>query len=187
MVQDAVSGQTFREDPMKMKDTVLQALHQQIKMEFDSAMLYLSMASNMYEAGLDGFGHWLRVQYREELEHGLKIFDYLVERDEKVVLQALDKPFYEWHEPYDLFNLALEHEQLVTKSINDLLTLAKREEDYATDIFLHWYVTEQLEEEHQVRDILDKIRIAKDCGNSLLLIDSELALRQFSSILPKGE
>lgn len=172
---------------MKMKDTILQALYRQIKMEFDSAMLYLSMASNMYDIGLDGFGHWLRVQYREELEHGLKIFDYLVERDEKITLLALDQPFYEWHEPYDIFNLALEHEQLVTKSINDLVSLAKKEEDYATDIFLHWYVTEQLEEEHQVQDIIDKIRIAKDCGNGLLLIDSELAERKFHSILPSGE
>ncbi|MCC8022034.1 MAG: ferritin [Akkermansiaceae bacterium] len=167
---------------MKIKENILNALNGQIKAEFDSAFLYLSMAADMYKIGLDGIGHWLYVQYREEQDHALKIFNYLVQRGEKPELLALEQPVYEWEEPCDIFRLALEHEQFVTRSINELVSLAKSEEDYATDVFLHWYVMEQIEEERQVQDILDKIRMAGENGNGLLFIDDELSERKYEPI-----
>lgn len=172
---------------MKIKQNILDKLNEQICIEFGSAMLYLAMSSDMHNAGLDGVGHWLRVQYQEELEHGLKIFDYILQRDEHASVLTLDQPSYKWNEPADLFLLALEHEQMVTRKINELVLIAKAEEDYATDIFLHWYVTEQVEEEHQVQDILDKLRAANDCGSGLLYVDAELAKRRFRSILDQEE
>lgn len=162
-----------------MNQTIINSINEQVKLEMDSANLYLSMSSAMHEAGLTGAAHWLRVQYREENDHALRLIDYLIARDAKIVVPAVDAPQYDAKTACEMFELALEHERLVTRSVNNMVALAKQEGDYATEIFLQWYVTEQVEEEQNVTDIIHKLRLARDCGQSLLLIDAELAKRAY--------
>ncbi|MEE8389445.1 MAG: ferritin, partial [Anaerolineae bacterium] len=130
-----------------LKQTVQDAMNEQIKHEFYSAYLYLSMAAHCESINLPGFAHWMRIQEQEEKIHGIKFFDFIHERGSRVVLQAIDQPPAEFKSPLDVFEKVLEHEQTVTELINDLYALAIQERDYASQVFLQWFITEQVEEE----------------------------------------
>lgn len=153
------------------------ALNDQIKWELYSGYLYLSMSAHLNSLGLSGFALWMRYQAQEELTHAMKFYDFVNERGGQVDLHAIDAPRKEWKSPLEVFENALEHEQLVTKRINDLVDTALEERDHATNIFLQWFVTEQVEEEDNVGDIVNKLKLIGDTGNSLFMMDKELALR----------
>lgn len=160
-----------------MKGAVREAIEEQIKHEFYSAYVYLSMAGSFEAANFPGFAHWMREQSREELEHAMKFFDFLLDRGESVQLQALDAPPYAFRSPLDTFEQALEHEKEITGRINDLYELATRENDYPAKVLLDWFVTEQVEEEKTATEIVERLRLAGDDGAALLLLDSELGNR----------
>lgn len=160
-----------------MKGAVRDAMGEQIKHEFYSAYLYLSMAGSFEAANLSGFAHWMRAQAREEQEHALKFFDFLLDRGEQVRLQTIEAPPYAFRSPLDTFEQALEHEKEVTALIHDLYETAVREHDYPAQAFLNWFVTEQVEEEKSATEIVERLRMAGEDGAALILLDREMGER----------
>lgn len=156
-----------------------EALNGQIKEELYSAYLYLSMSAWFETINLSGFANWMRVQNQEEQMHAMKIFDYINERGGKVKLQKIDEPAYVWKSPLDAFEAAYKHEQHITGCINDLVYLAIDEKDRATQIFLDWFVNEQVEEEATSDDIVQQLKLVGDKGQGIFMIDRELRTRAF--------
>ena len=154
------------------------ALNQQINVELESAYVYLAMSAESDALGLPGFANWFRMQYQEELAHADRFFNYILERDGRVHLEAIGKPEIGKETPLSLFEKALAHEQHVTKCIFELKDLAGKESDHATDVFLEWFVTEQVEEEASTRSVIDQLKLIDGNPNGLFLIDRELANRQ---------
>ena len=156
------------------------AINQQINAELYSSYLYLSMATYFESISLDGFSNWMRQQAQEELFHAMKMFDFVCERGGRVILQAIEQPPSKWTSPLNAFETVLSHEQKVTGLINNLVNLALDERDHATNIFLQWFVSEQVEEEATAGTLVDKLkRIGKD-ANGMFMLDTELAQRTFT-------
>ncbi|MCP4570776.1 MAG: ferritin [bacterium] len=162
------------------------ALNKQINEEYYSSYIYLAMAAYLEDANLDGCAHWMRMQAQEEHLHAMKIFDYMIERGARVELFAVNAPPKEWDGAVAAFEAALEHEQYMTGNINALAELAITEKDYATNNLMQWYVTEQVEEESQVEDILKKLAMMGADGPGLFLMDRELMNRPVPSIVAGG-
>jgi ferritin len=161
----------------KMED----ALNGQIKEELYSAYLYLSMSAWFETINLKGFANWMRTQNQEEQMHAMKIFDYLNERGGKVKFQKVDEPPNEWEAPLEAFKAAYKHEQHITGCINDLVYKAIEEKDLATQIFLDWFVNEQVEEEASVDEIVQQLKLVGEKGQGIFMIDRELGKRTFIS------
>lgn len=160
-------------------DKMIDAFNEQIKNEFYSAYMYLSMSAYLADMGLPGFSNWMRVQAREEVTHATKMYDYVLSRGGKIVLKAIDEPPAAWENPLDVMQVALKHEQFVTRRINELTDLAVKEKDHASQIFLSWYSTEQVEEERNFGDIVSALKLIKGEGQGLLMMDRELGARTF--------
>ena len=159
------------------------SLNDQLQLEFASAYLYLGMAAHFAAASLPGFAHWMRLQYEEEELHALKFFDYITQRGGRVALQSIQAPEAEYGSPLEVFERSLEHERLVTERIHALYARAQDARDYPTQTFLQWFVTEQVEEESTVQEIVDRLRLAGGNSTALLFLDRELASR---SAAPSG-
>lgn len=157
---------------------VQDAMNEQIKNELYSAYQYLSMAAYCESANLPGFAQWMRAQAREETEHAMKFYDFILDRNGRVVLRAIEEPVVEFGSPLEVFERALEHEQKVTAMINDLYGLAIRENDYASQTFLQWFVTEQIEEEKNAGDVVETLKMVGDKSEALFLLDRELGQRR---------
>ena len=153
------------------------AMNAQLGFELSSAYTYLSMAAYCEAESLPGFAHWLKLQYTEELEHADKFFGFIIDRGGRVRLEGIDKPKTEFSSPLEIFELSLENERAVTDAINELYTLTTKEQDYASQAFLNWFVTEQVEEEKSATDIVERLRMAGEDNAALLLLDSELGGR----------
>jgi ferritin len=147
-----------------------------------SGYLYLSMESYFHSISLSGFATWMRVQAQEELAHGMKFYDYVNERGGRVILDTINRPDAEWETPLAVFEQIMVHEEKVTALINDLMDLASTEQDHATKIFLQWFVSEQVEEESSVGDVLNKLRLIQNDSSGLFMLDAEMAKRVF--VLP---
>jgi ferritin len=158
-------------------EAIQDAMNDQMRNEFDAAYQYLSMAAYCESENLPGFAHWMRAQAREETEHAMKFYDFILDRNGRVVLQAIEEPVVEFGSPLEVFERALEHERSVTAMINDLYGLAVRENDYASQTFLQWFVTEQVEEEKNAGDIVETLRMVGDKSEALFLLDRELGRR----------
>lgn len=154
-----------------------EALNEQVNAELYSAYLYLSMSAHCADINLDGFAHWLRMQYQEETSHGLKIFDFVVDRGARVALKPIEGPPSEWESPLAVFQAVLDHERHVTSLINKLVDLSIAESDHATNGFLQWFVAEQVEEEATADDILQKLKLMANAPGGLFMLDRELAQR----------
>ena len=153
------------------------ALNDQVKNELYSAYLYLAMAAWFEERNLSGFAHWMRLQNQEETLHAMKLFDYILERGGQVRLGEIDAPPSDWANSLEVFEFTMEHEQSVTTSINKLVDLAIKESDHASNAHLQWFVNEQVEEEATVSEIISKLKLVKEDGYGLLMIDNELGSR----------
>ena len=160
-----------------LRKKVQDALNEQINKELYSAYLYLSMSTYCESINLSGFGHWMRAQAREEQEHAMKLYGFICDRGGRVELQAIDQPPVEFKSAIDLFEQTLKHEEFVTSLINNLYVLSAQEKDYATQIFLQWFVTEQVEEEKGAGEILERLRLIGDKAQGLLIMDRQLAAR----------
>lgn len=154
------------------------ALNKQVKNEFYSANVYLAMVAWFEDQGLPGFATWMRAQYQEELVHGLKIFDFILDRDGKVVIEAIDAPPLEWASPLAAFEAAYENEKAVSKMIDDLYDLADKENDHATRVMLQWFITEQVEEEASTKLAVDKLKLAGSDSGALFVLDQQFGARQ---------
>ncbi len=153
------------------------AMNEQIKNELYSAYQYLSMAAYCESANLPGFARWMRAQAREETEHAMKFYDFVLDRNGRVVLRTIEGPVVEFGSPLEVFERALGHEQKVTAMINDLYGLAVRENDYASQAFLQWFVTEQVEEEKNTGEVVETLKMVGDKSEALFLLDRELGQR----------
>lgn len=153
------------------------AMNEQVNNELYSAYQYLSMAAYCESANLPGFAHWMRSQAREETDHAMKFYDFILERNGRVVLGAIDQPVVEFASPLEVFEQALGHEQKITGMINDLYGLAATENDYASQAFLQWFITEQIEEEKNAGDVVENLKMVGDKSEALLLLDRELGRR----------
>ena len=156
------------------------AINQQINAEIYSSYLYLSMTTYFESISLGGFSNWMRQQAQEELFHGMKMFDFVCERGGRVTLMAIEKPASKWASPLDAVKNVLSHEQKVTGLINDLVNLAQDERDHATNIFLQWFVSEQVEEEDTAGSMVDKLKLIGKDANGLFMLDTELGQRTFT-------
>ncbi len=160
-----------------MKGAVRDAISEQIKHEFYSAYLYLSMAGSFEAASLPGFAQWMRKQSEEEREHAMKFFDFLLDRGERVQLQAIDQPPNSFRSPLDTLEQALEHEKEITAHIHKLYGLSVQENDYPAQVLLSWFVAEQVEEEKSASGIVERLRMAGENSTALLLLDNEMGER----------
>lgn len=157
-----------------------EALNSQLNAEMYSAYLYLSMAACLESMNLSGMASWMRVQFQEEQFHATTFFDFILERGGKVSLKAIAEPRGEWKDAVDIFETTLEHERMVTGLINDLVYLARDQRDNASEIFLQWFVKEQVEEESTADSVLGKLKLAQGSPQALLMIDQELGGRVFT-------
>lgn len=162
-----------------LKEKVLNAINEQINAEQYSALLYLSMSAWFNDKGLTGFANWMYVQYQEELTHANKFFNYVNERSSKVTLKAIEQMPVEWDGIIEVVEATLAHEQKVTAMIDNLVDVAVQEKDHATQSFLQWFVDEQVEEEANVKEILDTLKLINGQGNGIFMLDRELKGRTF--------
>ena len=160
-----------------LKEKVQKSLNQQLNAELYSSYEYLAMSAYFESENLSGFATWMRAQSQEEYGHAMKFYNYLLEAQGEINLTQINAPKVGWKSAEEVFRDTFEHEQKVTKSIYDLVDLAIAEKDHATNIFLHWFVTEQVEEESTALKILDKIKLVGDNKSGLLLLDHELGGR----------
>jgi ferritin len=160
---------------------VRDAMNDQIQRELESAYIYLSMAAYFDSISLPGMAQWMRSQFQEEQFHAFKFYDYIGDRGGRVVLQPIGQPPVEFESPLDVFEKTLAHEQKVTGFINDLYALAIAEKDFASQMFLNWFVEEQVEEEKTANDIIDVLKRIGDNGHALIMLDKELGQRQFAA------
>ena len=163
-----------------LKKKVEAALNDQLNKELYSGYLYLSMAAYFDSINLAGFANWMRVQAQEEFVHAMKFFDFINERDGRVLLKPIDGPVTQWKSPVDVFDQTYKHEVLVTKSIHKLVDIAEAESDHATKTFLDWFVTEQVEEEATASGILENVKLIEKAPGGLFMMDRELAQRVFT-------
>ena len=161
-----------------MNESVQSAIADQIREELYSAYFYLSAASYFESVSLNGFAAWMRQQSQEEITHAMKFFDFVHDRGSRVVLQAIPQPPYEFAAPLDAFNQALAHERKVTARINELYALTVREQDYAAQILLQWFITEQVEEEKTTGHLVEELRMVGDNSSALLLLNNSAAARR---------
>lgn len=150
-------------------------LNRQVNREMYSAYFYLGLSAQAETASLKGAAAWFFAKYGEEMEHALKIYRYLVDQDAEILFSAIAAPPAKSDGILHMFEQTLAHEREVTGAINDLVDQALQEKDHATNVFLQWFVTEQIEEEATVNDILGRLRLFGDRGQGLLMIDNELA------------
>jgi ferritin len=157
---------------------VQDAINEQINHEFFSAYLYLSMSSYFEHANLPGFANWMKVQAREEVTHGMKLFDFIHDRGGRVLLKAIDAPATEFKSAQEVFEQSLKHEQSVTKMIHNLYEIADKAHDFATQVALQWFITEQVEEEKSADLIVEQLKMIGNDRPALLILDRELGSRQ---------
>ena len=164
-----------------LSEQMQKAVNAQINEEIYSAYMYLGMAAEIDCLGLPGFSNWFRLQYQEELAHADRFFNYVLERDGRIELEAINKPKFDASSPLKMFEETLAHEQHITQCIFKLKDLARAESDHATDVFLEWFVNEQVEEEASVRNVIDQLKMVDGNANGLFMIDRELGTRKLEA------
>ncbi len=154
-----------------------QALNDQINFEFYSSYLYLGMSAQLTTMNLDGAAHWMQIQAQEEVTHAMKLYNYILDRDGNVVLENVEADITKYISLEEIFAKSLIHEQGVTARFNDLIDLALDKRDHVTNSLLQWFISEQIEEESNVRTILDKARMLSASSEHIYLLDKELGAR----------
>lgn len=167
-----------------MKKKVYKAFNEQVQAELYSAYMYLAMSLDMEAKNFKGMAHWLKAQYEEEREHAFKLMGFMQDCGEKPELLAIEAPAADYGTPLELFKKVLEHEKYVTSRIHDMYEVALAEKDYAAQSHLKWFIDEQVEEEKNAQDIIDNLRMIKDNGYGIYMIDKELGARTFVTPAP---
>lgn len=153
------------------------AMNEQINKEFFSSYLYLSMAAYFEDKNLTGFAHWMRLQADEEREHAIKFYNYILDAGGRVYLKAIGAPETDWKSNLQVAEQVAEHEARVTASIHDLYALALEEKDYAAQVMLHWFISEQVEEEKNAAELVAKLKLIEERGTAVLMLDHRLSKR----------
>lgn len=163
-----------------LKSKVEQALNDQLNFETYSGYIYWSMSAQLEDMGLPGFANWMRIQAQEEMSHAVKFYGYIAERGGRIVLDAIAKPQTEWPSVLAIFENALKHEQIVTGRINDLIDLAIAEKDHASNAFLQWFISEQVEEEATAEEVIQRLKLTDEAKGALFMMDKEMSTRVFT-------
>ena len=172
---------------MKINTKVEDAINKQINAEVYSAYLYLGMSARCTEMNLKGMAHWLYVQSQEEMTHAMKFYRFVLERNGHPVLPAIEGVRSDWKTPLEMFEVAYAHEQKVTAMINNIMDIALAERDHATASMLNWFVDEQVEEEANSSEIVEKLKQIGESKEGLFMLDKDLSVRVFvDSTLPAG-
>jgi len=164
-----------------MNKKIEKAFNDQINEELFSYYLYLSMSAWFTSKNFEGFAAWMKAQAAEEMVHAMKFFDHIQERGGLVKLQPIAGPKANWKSPLDAFQESLKHEQHITGCINNLVKLANKENDYASNTLLQWFVDEQVEEEASVGLMVDQMKMVKDNPGALFMLDRQAAGRGTAS------
>ncbi len=164
-----------------LSKTIQNALSNQIKAEFSSAYTYLAMTAYFEDTNFPGFARWMRMQYDEEIAHGMRLFDFVHARGGRAAVHGIDKPRADFESPVDVFKSALEQERRVTKLIYNLYEMSQNEKDYGTLVELQWFITEQIEEEKIFEEIIETLSLAGEDRAALLLLDRQLGERRTST------
>jgi ferritin len=163
---------------------IQEAFNKQINAELYSEYLYLSMSAYFEAESFKGMAHWMRMQADEERIHALKIYDFIHNRNGRVILTQIDAPKTQWNSPLDVFEDAYKHEQKISGLINDLANLSLGEKDHMAHQFLEWFSNEQVEEEAAALTIVDQLKLVGDHGVALYLLDQQLSQRQAAAAGP---
>ena len=153
------------------------AMNSHVNAELYSSYLYLSMSAWLHNEGLSGAAKWMSLQAREEAYHAQKFFSHILDRGGQITLAPIEAPAAKWKSALEVFEKAHAHEQKVTALLNSLMSLAKAENDHASELFLGWFITEQVEEEATVLETVQKLKLAAGQGAAFFLIDQELGSR----------
>lgn len=167
-----------------LNQKIEEALNAQINAEMWSAYLYLSMAAYCHSQGNPGMGKWFEVQFQEEQDHAKIFFNYVISRGGNVVLKPIEAVPTTWNSVLEVFESTLEHEQKVTALINNLFAITAAENDYATQSMLKWFIDEQVEEEETAQNIIDNLKMIKDNGYGLYMLDKEFGARVYTQAAP---
>jgi ferritin len=170
-----------------LSDRMEKALNGQVNAELYSSYLYLSMNAYFKSVNLDGFANWMYAQAQEELMHAMKFYNFINQRGGRTLLAAIEAPPDQWDSPLAVFEDTLKHEQKVTGLINGLVDIAMEERDHATQVFLQWFVTEQIEEEESAGSVLEQLKLLGDAKQGLFMMDRELATRQAPNMAIESE
>jgi len=160
-----------------LNQKMIKALNKQINEELFSGYLYLAMAAWLEDKKFPGFANWMKKQSGEEYGHAMKLYHYLEEQGARIELDAIAKPQKDWKSVKEIFQASLKHEQHITECINNLVDDAIKLKDHATNIFLHWFVSEQVEEEKSVGEMLDKLEMIGDKPHTLFMLDRDAGKR----------
>lgn len=158
-----------------ISERILNIINEQINREFYSGYLYLSISAYFREIGLSGFANRTRIQAAEEMNHGMKLFEFVIDRNGKVELKAINSPELVLGTPTEIYQFIYEHEKSITSAIMDVAKFAEEECDRTTLSFIDWYINEQIEEEKNALEIVKRLKLFGDDKASLYLIDEELS------------
>ena len=160
-----------------LSKTLEAALNKQLQMELSSSYIYLAMSAHLAAHHLPGMAHWMVVQHKEEHDHAAKFVEYMVDQGARVELEAIEQPPMDYKSALDVFEKAYAHEQKVSAAIHQIFVQARKEDDYATEGFLSWFVKEQVEEEKNALTIVERLKIVGDSLPGLLMLDEVLGKR----------
>ncbi len=160
-----------------VSEQMFSTLNKHFNFEMHSAYTYLALSASCYEMKWHGAAYWFHQQFRQEHEHGMRVFEYIVEKHGTAVIEGVKKPEVKAGSLLECFQLAFEHEQLITRRINNIVGQAFEEKDFGTFEFMQWFLAEQRKEESSVDDIVDRLEKAGDNVAALLAIDERLLER----------
>jgi ferritin len=163
-----------------IKESLVKALSEQVNAEYYSAYLYLVMSAGADRAGFSGIANWLFIQAREEMAHGTRLYQHILERGAVPSFKEIKVPDFSFTGIKEIFEKVLAHERHVSGLIDTIATLAQKEQDHATYNFILWYVNEQIEEESQAEEILSKITLTANHPGLLFDLDARLGARTFT-------
>ena len=162
-----------------LSEKLEKSLNDQITFEFYSSYTYLAMSAFCESSDLSGFANFFRVQAKEELDHAMKLYDYVFQKGGRVILGEIEEPKKEYESMVDLFETGLSHERIVTNRIYDITDIATEEREHATISFLKWFIDEQVEEENNFNSLLKKVKRCENNSAALYMLDDELANRTY--------
>ena len=165
-----------------LSEKLEKSLNDQITFEFYSSYTYLAMAAYCEASDLSGFANFFRVQAKEELDHAMKLYDYVFQKGGRVILGEIEEPKKEYESMVDVFETGLAHEELVTRKIYNIMDIAVSEKEHATISFLNWFVDEQVEEEDNFTTLLKKVKRCADNPHALYMLDDELSQRVYVAL-----
>jgi ferritin len=170
-----------------IKKSLEKALNEQITREIFSSLLYQSMAGYYTRQNLSGFANWMNIQAKEEMDHAMKLFHYLLDRGGETQIGAMEAPQNSWSTPVSAFEAAYKHELFITENITNLADLAIQEKDHATNNLIQWFITEQVEEEANVDEIVNKLKMMDGFPGGLIMMDQELKTRVYVPLATSAE